>query len=190
MLLRKKDKYKTWKKRTKDDWRELENAKVLMEANRQRLREDEMVIGTERRCIEEERAKLSNEMQVFRAIQKDVETQKMELEEQRVRLADDRQVLIEDLEKYHGEREEYEHEKRKHAEETVLMRREWEEMKEKYDEEVKRFGDARHAFDVDMIRYEKERRIYEAIRQVLEQNSSIPDLVDEIQNTPHFPPRI
>src|ERR1700760_4704849 len=41
ILLRKKDKYKSWKKRIKDEWREVGNAKVLMEANRQRLREDE-----------------------------------------------------------------------------------------------------------------------------------------------------
>lgn len=171
ILMRKKDKYKTWKKRTKDDWRELEDAKVLMEANRQRMREDETMIGSEKRMIEEERYKLDDEMRVYRALQKDVERQKMELEEQRMRLTDDRQMLIEDIEKFHLEKEEYEEEKRRHAEETVILRKQWEETKDKHDAELKQMEDARHAFDQDMGRYEKERRIYEAIRHILEQNT-------------------
>lgn len=175
MLMRKKDKYKTWKKRTKDDWRELEEAKVLMEANRQRLREDETMMGSERRAIEEARRGLEDEMRVFRALQKDVERQKMELEEQRMRLVDDRQVLVEDIEKFHLEKEEYEEERRRHAEETVVLRQQWEEIKGKYDVELKRMEDARQAFDDDLARYEKERRIYEAIRHSLE------------HDTPQFP---
>ena len=171
MLMRKKDKYKTWKKRTKDDWRELEDAKVLMEANRQRLREDETMMGSEKRMIQGEREKLEDEMRVFRAVQKDVERQKMELEEQRMRLVDDREVLVEDMEKFHLEKEEYEEERGRHAEETVVLRQQWEEIKGKYDAELKRMEDARQAFHDDLARYEKERRIYEAIRHVLEQHT-------------------
>lgn len=175
ILMRKKDKYKTWKKRTKDDWRELEDAKVLMEANRQRLREDETMMGSEKRAIEEERGRLEDEMRVFRALQRDVEREKMELEEQRMRLADDRQVLVEDMEKFHLEKEEYEEERRRHAEETVVLRQQWEDIKGKYEAELKRMEDARQAFDEDLARFNKERGIYEAIRHVLE------------QDTPQFP---
>lgn len=181
ILLRKKDKYKTWKKRTKDEWRELENAKVLMEANRQRLREDEMFILSEKRVIEEERAKLKEEMRAFKAVQKDVETQKLELEEQRFRLEEDRQGLIADLEKYHREREEYEDERRKHAEDIVNMRREREEMHRKHDEELRELNEMRHAFDEEKKMYEKERRIYLAVRQILDSNEDS----DEVAHDAH-----